>query len=338
MRKLDICVPHYHEDAEIIKPLLDSIAIQQNVDFDQIGVIICHDGVDIPDFCFTKCTNLVGGNTLPDVYPFEIEQVHVQHGGVSKARNGALCCSCAEYVMFCDSDDIFFNNCGLWVALRDLEAEKPDTFVSTFLEETRAADTGNVVYLVHSDDCTFVHGKIHRRQYLIDEGIRWNESLTVHEDSYFNILCQTLTEKVHKCPTAFYLWRYRKESVCRHDPKYLLKTYHNLIDSGDALIEEFKRRGKDDRVKFYAVTAVLDAYYTMNKPEWINQENQTYRDGTERHFAAFFKKYRDVWENTGEKEKLIASNHIRANKLREGMAMENVTIADWLKHIETLTA
>lgn len=331
-------MPHYHEPAEVIKPLLDSIALQQSVDFDEIGVIICHDGEDIEDFYFINESTVKGDRDLPS-YPFVIEQYNIPHGGVSAARNGALDHSTAEYVMFCDVDDIFFSACGIWVALRDLDAEKPDTYVSTFVEETRASDTGKVAYLVHgSDDCTFVHGKIHRRQYLIDEGIRWNEALTVHEDSYFNILCQTLTEKVLRCPAAFYLWRYRQDSLCRHDPKYLLKTYHNLIDSGDALIEEFKRRGRDDRVTFYAVTSVLDAYYTMNKPEWINQENQAYRDGTERHFAAFFAKYKDVWEASGDKEKMIASNHIRANKLREGMAMENITIADWLKHIETLTA
>lgn len=324
MRKLDILVPHYREEAEVVKPLLDSIAIQQNVDFSEIGVIICHDGMDIPNLKFKTA------------YPFSIEQCRIGHKGVSAARNAALDRSKAEYVMFADCDDMFFNACGLWVVFRDLAANEPDTFVSSFLEETRAADTGNPVYLVHSDDCTFVHGKIHRRQYLIEQGIRWNEALTVHEDSYFNILCQSLTEKKYDCPTAFFLWKWRDGSVCRHDDKYLLKTYHNLIDSSEALIEEFGRRGKEDKVKFYVVTAVLDAYYCMNKPEWINQENREYRDGTESHFAAYFRRHKDVWESVGEREKLIASNQIRQRKLREGMGMEQVTISDWLAHIEAM--
>ena len=34
--KLQILIPHYHETAEEIKPLLDSIALQQNVPFDEI--------------------------------------------------------------------------------------------------------------------------------------------------------------------------------------------------------------------------------------------------------------------------------------------------------------
>ena len=39
-----------------IKPLLDSIAIQQNIDFNEIGVIICNDGSD----CFLSDDFLAG--------------------------------------------------------------------------------------------------------------------------------------------------------------------------------------------------------------------------------------------------------------------------------------
>ena len=45
--KLQILVPQYKETDEVIKPLLDSIAIQQAVDFSEIGVIICNDGSDV---------------------------------------------------------------------------------------------------------------------------------------------------------------------------------------------------------------------------------------------------------------------------------------------------
>lgn len=326
MRKLDFLVPMYNETEEIIKPLLDSIAIQQNVNLkDDVGVIVCCDG---------GTARL--SKKFMEQYPFEIEFYVCDHRGVSATRNACLDKSTAEYVAFADCDDMMFNACGLWVVFRDLEANDVDTFVSNFLEETRTADTDKVVYLVHSDDATFVHGKVHRRQYLIDQNIRWNEELTVHEDSYFNILCQSLTEKKYDCPTAFYLWKYRKESVCRHDPKYMLKTYHNLLKSSDALIQEFNRRGEEKKAKFYVVAAVMDAYYTMNKPDWINQENRDYRDSTERNFAEYFRKYEDVWDSVADRDKMKVSNHIRERSVNEGMGMECVTISDWLNHIKEL--
>ena len=326
MRKLDFLVPMYNETEEIIKPLLDSIAIQQNVNLkDDVGVIVCCDG---------GTARL--SKKFMEQYPFEIEFYVCDHRGVSATRNACLDKSTAEYVAFADCDDMMFNACGLWVVFRDLEANDVDTFVSNFLEETRTADTDKVVYLVHSEDATFVHGKVHRRQYLIDQNIRWNEALTVHEDSYFNILCQSLTEKKYDCPTAFYLWKYRKESVCRHDPKYMLKTYHNLLKSSDALIQEFNRRGEEKKAKFYVVAAVMDAYYTMNKPDWINQDNKDYRDSTERNFAEYFRKYEDVWDSVADRDKMRVSNHIRERSVNEGMGMECVTISDWLNHIKEL--
>ena len=254
--KLQILVPHYKETVEEMKPLLDSIAIQQNVDFNEIGVVICHDGT---------------GELVLPLYPFQIQQITQDHKGVSAARNACLFAATADYVMFCDADDMFYNACGLWILFREMETGF-DSLVSVFTEETRL--NGSVTYINREMDSTFVHGKVHRRQYLSEQEIRWNEKLTIHEDSYFNILCQNLSANVKYCPTPFYLWRWRDASVCRHDPKYILKTYRNMIDSNDALVDEFIRRSRSDKAAFFAAFMVFDAYYTMNKPEWVNQENK----------------------------------------------------------------
>lgn len=322
--KLQILVPHYKETADVIKPLLDSIAIQQNVDFNEIGVIICHDGDEAKDFDFA------------DSYPFQIEQVRQEHNGVSAARNTCLDNATADYVMFCDIDDMFYNACGLWIIFREIENGGFDSMVSVFVEESRMPDTKQVTYINHDMDSTFVHGKVHKRQYLIDQKIRWNPKLTIHEDSFFNIQCQNLSQNVKYCQTPFYLWKWRDDSVCRHDPKYILKTYSNMIDSNDALIDEFVKRGVQDKAMFYVAFLIFDAYYTMNKPEWINQENKEYRDSTEKRFAEYYKKRKDLWDDVGQNDKMVISNQIRGRSIMEGMMMEAVTITEWLRHIEKL--
>lgn len=336
MKKLQILVPHYHETADVIKPLLDSIALQQAVDFDQIGVIICHDGEDIPDFVYPYTVDeSFEDNALGFCYPFEIKQMHIPHGGVSAVRNALMDASDAEYIMFCDADDMFYNACGLWMILREIGFGEFDSMTSLFVEEVKKED-GTTVFVNHDKDSTFVHGKVHRRQYLIDNEIRWNEALTVHEDSYFNILAQSLTENVKYCPISFYLWKWREGSVCRHDPKYMLKTYHNMIDSNEALVREFQRRGKGHDAEFQTVTMIFNAYYTMNKPEWINQENREYRESTEKRFAEYFKAFHELWDGAKTENKMKVSNHVRAQHVREGMGMETITINEWLKHIAAL--
>ena len=182
-------------------------------------------------------------------------------------------------------------------------------------------------------DSTFVHGKVHRRQYLIDSHIRWNEKLTIHEDSFFNILCQNLSQNVKYCQTPFYLWKWRDASVCRHDEKYILKTYGNMLDSNDALIDEFLRRGMEDKAQFYTVFMTFDAYYTMNKPEWVNQENRKYREETERHFGRWFRKHEAIWNAAPAPLKMQVSNGVRGRVIAEGMMMEAITIDGWLRKI-----
>lgn len=322
--KLQILVPQFKETDEVVKPLLDSIAIQQNVDFNEIGVIIVNDGSDV----FLS-------KELLESYPFKIDYYKNEHKGVSATRNACLDHATADYVMFCDADDMFYNACGLWILFREMEAGF-DSLVSVFVEESRMPDTKEVNYLNREMDSTFVHGKVHRRAYLLKNKIRWNDSLTIHEDSFFNIQCQNLSQNVKYCQTPFYLWKWRDDSVCRHDPKYILKTYRNMIDSNDALIDEFLKRGVQDKAMFYTAFMIFDAYYCMNKPEWINQENREYRDSTEMRFARYFIKRKDLWDAVPIGDKMMISNQVRSRSVMEGMQMEAVTIDSWLKHIREM--
>jgi glycosyltransferase involved in cell wall biosynthesis len=325
--KFQILVPQYKETDEVIKPLLDSIAIQQNVPFKEIGVIICNDG-----------SNVFLSDKLLSSYPFEIEYHKEPHRGVSATRNACLDYSVADYVMFCDADDMFCNVCGLWIIFREMNIDNGfDSLTSVFIEETRNPNNKNeVIYTNHEQDSTFVHGKVHRRQYLLDKKIRWNDNLTIHEDSYFNILCQNLSTNVKFCPMPFYLWKWRDDSVCRHDPKYILKTYNNMLDSNDALVDEFLSRFMFDKAMFYSVMMIFDAYYAMNKEEWKNQKNQEYRNKTELRFKEYFKKHKKMWKDMPINDKMFISNQIRSRSVMEGMRMEAITIDDWLKKISQM--
>ena len=325
MKRLNILIPQYNESEKDISPLLDSIAIQQNVDFEEIGVIICNDGSDV-----------ILNNEFLKKYPFDIQYFKEPHKGVSSTRNFLLDKSDAEYVMFCDADDMFYNACGLWILFREFECDNFDTLISIFIEEYRKDDT--VMYINHDVDTTFVHGKVHRKQYLIENNIRFNDTLTIHEDSYFTLLTQNCTDpsRIKYCPTSFYLWKWRDNSVCRHDSKYILKTYTNMIDSNNALVDEFIKRGMLKNANMYVGVMILDTYYTFNKSEWVNQENIEYRNKTERHFSEYYKKRKEMWNELSSEEKIHLSNSIRQKSVFEGMVMESITLDDWLKKIENI--
>lgn len=323
--KLQILVPQYKETDDIVKPLLDSIEVQQNVDLkNDIGVIIVNDGTDV-----RLSEKLLGQYTYPIEYHF------AEHGGVSATRNKCLDLATADYVMFCDADDMFFNACGLYIVFREIENGGFDSLVSAFVEETRHPETMEPLYINHDIDSTFVHGKIHRRQYLLDNNIRWNNSLTVHEDSYFNCLCQRLAKELKYSQTAFYLWRWRDASVCRHDPKYILKTYNNMLDSNTALVKEFISRGREQDAQFYAVSMIYDAYFTMNKREWIDQENREYRDATEHRFKQYYAEFEHLFRGISEETKNQIIVGMKNRMFTEGLMMESITFDDWIESVQT---
>lgn len=322
--KLQILIPQYKETDDVIKPLLDSINLQQNVDLEnEVGVIIVNDGSDV----FLS-------DELLNSYKFKIDYYKEDHRGVSATRNACLDHATADYVMFCDADDMFCNVCGLYILFREMNIENGfDSLVSVFVEETRDPKTREVLYINHDMDITFVHGKCHRRMYLINNNIRWNDNLTIHEDSYFNCLCQRMSTNVKFCPMPFYLWRWRDESVCRHDPKYILKTYNNMLDSSTALVNQFVSRGKMEDAQYFSVSMIYDAYFTMNKREWLDQENQEYRRATEKRFSKYYRDFRNLFEKITEEAKFQIVSGIKNRMYAEGLLMESVTFDDWIRHI-----
>lgn len=320
--KLQFLIPQYKENENVIAPLLDSIAIQQNIGMSDIGAIIVNDGSDV-----------ILSKEFLDSYPFEIKYILGEHGGVSATRNKCLDVATADYVMFCDADDMFYNACGIYILMREIDNGGFDSLVSAFIEETRMPD-GTPTYINHDMDSTFVHGKVHRRQYLIDNNIRWNDSLTIHEDSFFNCLCQKLSNNVKYCQTSFYLWKWRDDSVCRHDPKYILKTYNNMLDSNTALINEFLKRGRLNEAQFYATAMIYDAYFTMNKKEWISQSNKQYRDTTEKRFSQYYSDFESLFESIDNNTKTQIVMNVKNRMYQEGLVMESITFDDWIKGIK----
>lgn len=324
---------------------MDSIKIQQGVDLSQVGVIIAFDGPDATPLPLDEWR---------EKYPFAIEDVHPEKGGVSHARNAAFDASTAEYISFSDADDMYCDACGLSIVFREMDmppnerellamgidpkTEEPgfELLISNFREQTKDPKTGELVFVDHNNgDMTFCHGKYMRRQFLLDNHIRWNDKLYIHEDSYFQILCREIAKpwRSRYSAHAFYLWKWRDNSVARHDPLYIQKTLTCLIDSNDQLVDEFVRRMMPEKANQYVGFMVNECYFTMCKPEWISETNKEYRDKTERRFADYLRKHMGQWEAITPQERVMISNGVRQRSVMEGMLMEPITLDDWIAQI-----
>ena len=82
---------------------------------------------------------------------------------------------------------------------------------------------------------------------------------------------------------------------------------------------------------------IYDCYFTMNKKEWLNQENQEYRLQTEKRFKKYFEKYKEYFYTINEQEKNQIIVGMKNRMFQEGLMMESITFEDWIQEIEKLT-
>lgn len=342
MRKLDILITCHNEGAEVVKPLLDSIALQRGVDLDEVGVIICCDG---------------GTTVLTDEflsqYPYHTEFHMCKHAGVSATRNKCLDLSRAEYVMWADCDDALVDTRGLHLVFREMshapsQAELAqcgvsakdagvgfDYLISSFVEESKNLDTGEINYLTHNglENMVFIHGQVFNRQWLVDNDIRFDPALTVHEDHRFICLARELVKpyRARVCPYCWYAWCWNSNSVCRRDPLYLQKTYVDMIAANTSLVDEFTRRGMADKAMAYAVMMIEQTFYTLCKRSWRTVNNEEYRQNVLDCFKEYYVRNRDKWHSMPEQEKMMIAQSVSGRCLMEGDMLEApITIRQWL--------
>ena len=289
--KLQILVPQYLESEEIFKPLLDSIKIQQNIDMNEIGMIICNDG-----------TNIILSQDFLDSYPFKIEYHFCPRRGVSATRNSCFQYATADYVMYCDDDDMFYSVCALWYIFEAMK-ENFDIFDCTFIEEVHSEDKQYIIYSPHIRDRMGLHGKVYRRQYLIDNNVKFNEKINLHEDSYFNTLAYLFTTNIYHYDEPLYLWKWRDDSTCRLHPKFYMTTYDTLVWGHDELYQELMNRNMRVQATACLLFNIYDNYTLLHQTEWCLEENKEYREWAIKIFADWFKQYKDFW-NTTDKSKL----------------------------------
>ena len=321
---LDIIVPHYHEPWSLCKPLFDSIAIQCGIKFEDISVIVVNDGDDVvfPNGTFLQ-------------YPYRVEYIVKEHTGLSSTRNRGLDESDADYVMFCDSDDQFLNCLALKMIW--LEMEKGKNIINPiFLEESWDANKGEMVYITHKSDATFIHGKCYRRALLTEHDIRYPDGLNLHEDGYFNSLAICCgQDAIVEINTPLYLWKWNGNSTVRNEPYFVVRTYDKLCEVWSRGIKWLKEHGYEKEYRHVVCKAVICSYYNFQSYQFMIPQNAKLRRAAEK---AFRKLYMEI-----QKDFLSCSNEmisrftevLRDEAIKgKGFYYELITLNDWLKHIE----
>ena len=324
-KRLQFLVPQYKETEEVISFLLDSIECQVDINKNDIGVIICSDG-----------GNYILDRKFLDKYSYDIDYVVCTHRGVSGARNSAFLLSDADYVMYCDSDDGFCNTFALKIIFENIDISekegKPFDLMSTKFYSERQAEGDTPWSLSICDhNNVYIHSRVYRREFLVDNNLYFNEKIWANEDSFFNISTNFYSKNTKVLNIPIYCWRGNPQSVT-HDPKYIMKTLHQLIYSNDSVVETMLLLNKDKKdIAKTTFDVICKVYLDMNKPDWHKLENAEYKDITLKTLKWYINKRGALCNVLTDEDKRVILQGAR-NTQHYGN-IESITFNDFIKGV-----
>ena len=300
------------------------LALQRNVDLNEIRVIVVNDGED----------SRLDDDLFKD-YPYEVTNLTIPHGGVSVARNAGIDAATADWVMICDFDDTFMTVNALHILFTAFKDDTKVMYWSHFMEEIATTDD-RIIYNEHDRDYIFNHGKAFKLNWLNDNGLRFHPKLTLHEDVYFNTLTQAVAseDEIGEIKSGIYLWCWNSDSVSRKYEDWILKTYNHQIRQRIAISRDLEQRGLQKGLEMTVVKTLIDGYYDFQEERWHDKSlTKDYRLA-ERWYCTYMKEYWYVYSKVDPKEIAAMARVARTYRSAKGfLLMESITLRDFLIHM-----
>lgn len=206
MEKIDIIIPAFKAH-NFLPKLLGSIISQTIVKDIKVYIIndCCPEG-DYQDIV-NHFKNFI-----------DIEELCLpENGGPGVARQYGIDHSKAPFIIFADADDTFYGAFALEHLYKGVNKnDKTVCCTAVFLEETPNRDL-----LPHSQDKTWIFGKMFRRSFLEEKNITFSKE-RANEDMGFNILLYMLieeTEQICFSELPVYIWHNNPNSITKINDK-----------------------------------------------------------------------------------------------------------------------
>ena len=303
---LDIIIPQFKENEYKIKPLLDSINNQKDVDFDNIKLTIVNDYSDVVlsnDF-LNGFPNLVINYIRND-----------KNTGPGLARQKGIDNTNSDYIMFCDSDDELYDDKALFVITEFISVHEPNYLVTNI-----AVEGINNTLIIKKGKKTFpwMHGKVFKRKFLLDNEIRFSPNVRHLEDSYFTTCLVGSINPDEICYLDFttYLWKRNQESLTRkNNSTYMVDTFDDFYNSPIFTYEFLVK--KNSYLKFsYLISSTLGIFIVLNSNLFDKEEYSSKKEFYINKLKEFVKKKKNIFIIFGA-EKVNNLYNYEYNELKE---------------------
>lgn len=194
-----------------------------------------------------------------------------KNGGPAVARQVGIDISSSDYIMFIDSDDLFYDADSVKKLYSEIE-KGFDYVIGITYEEKRK------IKIMNESD---LHGKIYRRNFIEKNKIKFNNT-RFHEDNYFNNLilaCEPLTKKIFD---FVYIYVYNEKSITNVQEEKEFERLEILLSNMRQLLDESKKRNCNREVI---------AYLMFIKVKYFNQIYLEFEKEQKELFKLWIKKY-----------------------------------------------
>ena len=316
---LSIVVPRFSESKWEIFPLLSGIDSQLGIDFGDVEIVIANDGGgagELDESFLSMFRNL------------EIRQVQLnENRGPGMARQAGIDAAKGLYIMFCDADDVLHSVGVLGAVMQEAERSCPDILVTSWIEELKGAD-GRCSYITHAGENTWMHGKLIRRQFLENNGIRHHPGLRVHEDSYILSVASALAERRKELGITSYVWKFNPDSITRRDgASYTFRFFPEFVF---ACCESYKviDARRPDLMEYKVVQLALYCYFVLHTPAWQAPANRDSLSAAEKALIENISPFWKYWKNANPERVIQIYNEERAKHFKG--CIEQETLNGWI--------
>ena len=202
---VSVIIPAYNAE-KYLAECIDSVL---NQTYENVELIIVNDGSqdgtrDILDKYASKHSN--------------IQVIHTENGGVSRARNIGLKHASGDYIMFLDSDDTLTKD-AIQIMYNEIIEYDADIVSSVFggevdKQSARTIFIGEQAIEKSLEDHPIAYavwGKLYKKDFL--GSLRFIEGRKIHEDSYFVFQYFLKQPKVVLTYETIYIYRYNEDSA-----------------------------------------------------------------------------------------------------------------------------
>jgi glycosyltransferase involved in cell wall biosynthesis len=190
--------------------------------------------------------------------------------GVSHSRNFGIEKACGKYITFVDADDLLKEN---WIEVIDkcLSDNFDIIYINKKINKNIKYDT--LIEYIIGNDGVYLSGpycKLYRRDFLLENNIKFNESIINGEDMLFNINCFINLKSFRVENDSFYLYRQNVGSSTKRFNENIVESDTNFHNNLHELLRKSKLREDtilrlENKCKMNAILTIIDRISYINK-------------------------------------------------------------------------